>query len=150
MRRSRAIAGPVSLFLLTMLVLAGCMTSKDAASEEANAAEGYQDNSVHVLIDGQDKGVLPATVRVRRSFGTRMVSLYQGGKEIRTFELTKNYTVEDIQLAYSFFGRPQTGEMVYDVSVLPKDSENEYFIPFSRYPIRIEDREYDLVLLVTE
>lgn len=158
MSRSLRCSAVCTASLAFVLIFAGgCATGRGASDgvvpDSSIAAAGspmVYSRAVHVLVDGRDRGMVPRTVQVRRSFGTRMVSLWQAGKEIRTYELMSSPTGEGRQLEYSFFGSQDPTSTVYDVSNLPTDGENEYIVPFSPGRITVEDREYGLMLIVEE
>ena len=139
----------VTLTVLVPLV-AGCSASKDMArGDEAVADSLLYGKAVYILIDGRDAGPVPKTIRVYRSYGTREVSLFQQGKEIRKYEIGISATGAGEQARMGFWsGRSADGE-TYDVRTLPHEDE-VYLIPFSEGPMRIEDHQYGLTMLIRE
>ena len=139
----------VTLTVLVPLV-AGCSASKDMArGDEAAADSLLYGKAVYILIDGRDAGPVPKTIRVYRSYGTREVSLFQQGKEIRKYEIGISATGAGEQARMGFWsGRSADGE-TYDVRTLPHEDE-VYLIPFSEGPMRIEDHQYGLTMLIRE
>lgn len=140
------------LFVFAFLA-AGCASSDRIAGKGGEAAadtssEAYT-KAIHVLVDGRDVGTVPRTVRVRRSFGTRIVSLWQSGKEIRTYELPIQPTSSTDQTRMGFWGSSSIDGETYDVRTLPNEDET-YQIPFSSGPMKIEDHTYGLTLLIQE
>lgn len=147
----------VVLFAAVLHLTTGCAGNARTAAPDGTiadagvAADGTPHTRVvHVLVDGRDKGMLPATIRVRRGLGARMVSLWQAGKEIRTYELQTVQTSDGLSLAYSFFGEQTPTSTVYDVMSLPTAGENNFIIPFSPYRLTIEDRVFQLTLIIEE
>lgn len=144
----------IPAILIFGLLAAGCSsTSKvkegaETASAESDSGKVYT-NAVHVLVDGTDMGVIPMTVRVRRSFGTREVSLWQKGEEIRIYELEISSTVDGDQTLQGFWSTSSTEGQSYDVRNLPTAGENTYRVPYTSYPIRVVDNTYGVTLLIS-
>jgi hypothetical protein len=143
------------LSLIVVLVLGGCRSSSrtvdddDLGAATADTTELYT-MAVHVLVDGRDKGTVPTTIRVRRSFGTQEVTLWQAGKEIRTYEIEISNTTEGTQTLQGFWStRTMEGDS-YDVESLPKDGEDTYRIPYTPNRITVEDRAFGLTMLISE
>ena len=142
--------------VLVLVFSAGCASSKKTGeTSTVPAPAATQDgrvytNQVYVLVDGKEKGTVPSTVLVRRGMGARMVSLWQAGEEIRTYELQTVTTSDALSMTYSFFGEDTPTSTVYDVSTLPTAGKNNYVVPYSPYRITIEDRQYSLTLVVEE
>lgn len=147
----------VPLLLITSVVLAGCRSSS-AVKEDPQAAETAADDgaphvysqAVYVLVDGNDVGMAPMTVRVRRNFGTREVTLWQAGDEIRTYEIEMVHTSHGLQTQQGFWSTPSSDGATYDVRNLPTVGETTFLVPYSDYPIKVEDQAYGVTLLVTE
>ena len=142
--------------LIALLVFGGCRSSSRTVDEGEDRAGAIVDTTklytlaVHVLVDGRDRGTVPATIRVRRSFGTRQVSLWQAGKEIRTYEIEITTTTEGTQTLQGFWStRSMEGE-TYDVETLPKEGDDTYLIPYTPNRITIEDRAFGLTMLISE
>lgn len=112
-------------------------------------ADTLYTRAIHVLVDGTDRGTIPQTLRIRRSFGTEKVSLWQAGEEIRIYEIEISNTSAGEQLMQGFWSSPSADGASYDVQTLPKGNENTYRIPYSDGPMRIEDHEYGVTLLVS-
>lgn len=146
------------LALLTFgafLVLTGCRSSSEIAeggesSDAASDSTMVYTRAIHVLVDGNDVGVIPRTVRVRRSFGTQEVSLWQAGEEIRTYEIEMVYTADGIQTQQGFWSTSSAQGETYDVRNLPTSDDSTFQVPFSEYPIRVEDQTYGVTLLVSD
>lgn len=147
----------IPLLLVFTIALVGCR-SASSVQEDPDAAEMTADGdgprmytqAVYVLVDGDDIGMAPMTVRVRRSFGTREVTLWQAGDEIRTYEIEMVHTSEGLQTQQGFWSTPSTDGATYDVRNLPTAGETTFLVPYSDYPIKIEDQAYGITLLVTE
>ena len=143
-----------SLWLSAAVLVVGC--SSTSSQVDSTGERGPADTSVvytqaiHVLVDGQDRGMIPQTVRIRRSFGTQEVSLWQAGKEIRIYELEIATTTEGRHTLQGFWSTPSADGASFDVSTLPKRGENTYQIPYAAYPLRIEDNQYGVTLLVSD
>lgn len=132
-------------------MLVGCRASSPAADAPTDGApvDTLYTRAIHVLVDGTDHGTIPQTLRIRRDFGTAKVSLWQAGKEIRIYEIEISNTSAGDQLMQGFWASPSIDGASYDVKMLPKDGEKIYLIPYSDRPMRIEDNEYGVTLLVS-
>lgn len=140
---------------LAILLVVGCQSTRsvsgeaDAADPDVDTTAQVYTNAIHVLVDGNDVGTLPRTIRVRRSFGTREISLWQAGEEIRKYEITITSTVEGDQTRMGFWGTETSDGETYDARTLPNEDEI-YQIPYSNGPMKIEDHTYGLTLLIRE
>lgn len=134
-----------------LILVAGCRSSSEVQQETAvtDTSRVYT-RAVHVLVDGDDIGTIPRTVRVRRGLGTRKVSLWQAGEEFRVYEFEIAGTVAGEQTLQGFWSTPSMEGDTYDVSTLPNDGEGTYFVPYTPYPIKVEDHKYGLILLVQD
>lgn len=147
---------PILPFLLAFFVaLVGCTSTStpaaDATGEDAPVdTNDVHTKAIHVLVDGDDQGTIPRTLRIRRGFGTQQVSLWQAGEEIRIYELELANSAASDQLMQGFWSTPSADGAAYEVKTLPKRGENTYQIPYSSHPMRIDDNEYGLTLLVSE
>ncbi len=145
----------IARFVVTLTVLGalvgGCSASKDMAAEGEDATPDslLYGKSVYVLVDGKDAGPVPRTLRLYRSYGTREVTLFQQGKEIRKYEIGISATSEGDQARMGFWSSRSADGETYDARTLPRKDE-VYQIPFSEYPMRIEDHEYGLTMLIRE
>lgn len=141
------------LLLGALVALTGCRSSSKVAEDELTGvvqpdSSKVYTQAIHVLVDGRDMGVIPKTVRIRRSFGTRMVSLWQAGKEIRTYEIEISSTADGDQTLQGFWStNSMTGDS-YNVQNLPNDGEENYRIPYSERPLTVEDHTYGVTLHV--
>ncbi|MXW64147.1 MAG: hypothetical protein F4Y00_01080 [Bacteroidetes bacterium SB0662_bin_6] len=139
----------VTLTVLVPLV-AGCSASKDVAQGDEAVADSLRyGKAVYVLIDGRDAGTVPKTIRLYRSYGTREVSLFQRGKEIRKYEIGIAATAAGEQARMGFWSNRSAEGETYDVRTLPNKDE-VYLIPFSEAPMRIEDHQYGLTMLIRQ
>lgn len=146
---------PLPVFLMAVLLFGGCRSassSLDGEGDDVARADTsvVHTQAIHVLVDGKDRGTIPQTLRIRRSFGTHEVSLWQAGQEIRIYELEISSTTAGQQTLQGFWSTPSSEGASFDISTLPKEGEITYRIPFSPYPLRIEDNEYGVTLLVSE
>lgn len=144
----------LSFLALFVLLLASCRSTSDITGEAATVGPERDSsvvytNAIHVLVDGRDVGTIPQTVRVRRSFGTRVISLWRAGEEIRKYEIPIFPTSETEQTRMGFWSTRSVDGESYDVRNLPNKNET-YQVPFSNGPMRIEDREYGVTLLIRE
>ncbi len=140
----------VTLTILVALV-AGCGASKDMAVQEDDAVADslLYGKAVYVLVDGEAAGPVPRTIRLYRSYGVREVTLFQQGAEIRKYEIGISATSEGDQARMGFWSNRSADGETYDARTLPHKDE-VYQIPFSEYPMRIEDHEYGLTMLIRE
>ena len=143
----------LSALVASVLIFAGCSSARSTADRTDGDAPAdttqFYGKAIHVLIDGRDVGPIPRTVRVNRSFGVRDISLFQSGKVIRRYEIGISSTAQGEQTRMGFFGSRTVDGETYDVRMLPSKDE-VYQIPFSNNPMRIEDHEYGLTMLVRE
>lgn len=127
-------------------------TESDSTQAALRTGPGVK-NIAYVYVDGKEKAVTPAIVRVRRSFGARTASLRVGVKRqvVREFEFEWNSSSSQSELAYSFRGTVEGGVLSYTVPELPVIKKTGvHVVPYSPYPIKIEDHEYELTLIVEE
>lgn len=147
---------PIFPFLLASAVaIVGCSSTSPPVAETSGEDAIVDTNvvhtmAIHVLVDGDDQGTIPRTLRIRRSFGTQQVSLWQAGEEIRIYEIEIVSSVAGDQLMQGFWSTPSSDGAAYEVKTLPKRGEYTYQIPYSRQPMRIDDNEYGLTLLVSD
>lgn len=141
----------VPALLIAVAVLGGCRATSPAADAPTDGApvDTLYTKAIHVLVDGADQGTIPQTLRIRRGFGTAKVSLWQAGKEIRIYEIEISNTSAGEQLMQGFWSSPSVDGDTYDVQTLPKGGEKIYRIPYSDRPMRIEDNQYGVTLLVS-
>ena len=123
----------VTLTVLVPLV-AGCSASKDVAQGDEAVADSLRyGKAVYVLIDGRDAGTVPKTIRLYRSYGTREVSLFQRGKEIRKYEIGIAATAAGEQAVWDSGATVRrTGRPTMCVHYRTRDEV--YLIPFPRRP----------------
>ena len=139
--------------LMLLLFAAGCSTTQPATQEAAGerAAQPFSAKSVYVYVDDDQKGVTPATIRIRRSFGAYEVTLRSATEVLRTFEIEQVSTADKTALDYSFWGDDSGATRTFDaLNLKSKKDDDKYIIPYYSYPIRIEDRDYNLTLLVQD
>ena len=145
----------IPILLLATIFLVGCHSSSPLV-EGGEPGDAGADSSlvytqaIHVLVDGADQGVIPRTVRIRRSFGIQEVSLWQAGEEIRTYEIEMVHTSDGIQTQQGFWSTSSTDGQTYDVRNLPMKGETTFRVPFSNHPMKIEDQTYGVTLLVSD
>ena len=140
-------------FLLSgLILLAGCKSASQIEDESQAAADTSRvyTNAVHVLVDGDDVGTTPRTIRVRRKMGTRKVSLWRKGEEFRIYEIEFAGTVAGEQTLAGFWSTDSMEGETYDIRTLPNDGEGTYFIPYAPHPIKVEDHAHGIVLLVQD
>ncbi len=141
-------------FLVAVVALGGCRSTSppvaDTSDEDAPTdTSAVHTRAIHVLVDGDDQGTIPRTLRIRRSFGTQQVSLWQAGKEIRIYEIEISATGDSQQVLQGFWATPSSDGASYEVKTLPKGDEITYRIPYTSHPLRIDDSEYGVTLLVS-
>ena len=66
------------------------------------------------------------------------------------YEIERTVSASRVMAEYSFRGTNTEGMVHFNVQDLSRDSKGRYMIPFFPYPVRIEDNEYDLVLIVRQ
>ena len=148
-----------SLAFTGLLLLAtGCASTSSTEPGASGTADGEETSSrrtsalqvknATVFIDGDQKGVTPATLQVRRGFGEMQVSLRIAGNVVRTFEVEPVYTSNSGSMRYGYWANQFGSTTSFDVQTLPKMDDDVYAIPYFDRPITIEDREYALTLIV--
>ena len=139
-----------ALLFFSLVFFGGCTSSSKVQDDAPVAADSSQvyTNAIHVLVDGDDVGTTPRTVRVRRGFGTRKVSLWQAGEEFRVYEIEFASTVAGDQTLQGFWSTDSMEGDTYDIRNLPNNGEGRFFIPYTQYPIKVEDHAYGVTLLV--
>lgn len=137
--------------LIALAMFGGCRATSPVADAptDGGPVDTLYTRAIHVLVDGNDQGTIPQTVRIRRGFGTEKVSLWQAGEEIRIYEIEISNTSAGDQLMQGFWSSPSVDGASYDISTLPKGGEITYRIPYSDRPMRIEDNQYGVTLLVS-
>ena len=138
--------------LCALATLAGCTTAgrssrTDAPADSSEAAVSSRRHPVYVYVDGRERGLVPATIRLRRGMGDSEVTLVQEGRTIRAFLLERATSANATALTYSFFGENDPEGTRYDASLLPRAGA-QYVIPYFHRPVLIEDRQYALTLIV--
>ena len=151
------------LVLLTVVFMiiffsAGCAATAPPVEPEVQSGDQSETAStdsiqvrrgtIHVLVDGNDRGVLPKMVQIRRSFGDKFVSLYQGEEEFRIYELETSVTPGGQRVLNGFWSDNRPEGIVYDIRHLDKKNDDYYYIPYTEYPIIIEDNLYNLTIRI--
>jgi len=151
--------GVVSIILFGyLLYLTGCAATAPPVEPENMPEETpetvtsdsvvVRTGTIHVLVDGRDRGILPTEIQIRRSFGIQFVSLYDGEEEFRFYEL-ETYLSSSGQTVLDGFWQSETSEgTVYDVRHLEKKNEDYFYIPYTTSPIIIEDHTYNLTIRI--
>jgi hypothetical protein len=145
----------VPILVSVLLSLSACSSFQFGSKKDAPLAAhldttAIYTNAIYVLVDGQDRGQVPMTLRLRRGFGTRLVSLWQRGKEIRKYELETVHTAAGTALQQGFWSTQTNGVTTYDVRNLPSKNENYFYIPYSMSRLLIEDHTFGLTMIVEE
>ena len=161
-------ATPIIALTALVLLLAGCGTiipfPKDAGTSDAigNDEEvAVEDSTARVMLDPihayvffdrRQKGTTPAPYKLRRSFGTSLVTLYtsleKGSEHVRRFEVELAPTHDHVMQVYSFNSTTSGSRIAFDSADLSTRKNGNIVIPFFNNPIEIHDREYGLVLIV--
>lgn len=84
---------------LLLLTTSGCATLFTGTSDTITIDS--EPSGARVFVDGIEQGVTPATVRVRRSLGTTLVTLKLEGYDDRTFELMKEFNTVSVLNLFS-------------------------------------------------
>lgn len=138
------------VFAMLMLWL-GCGGSRESTSPEvaapANPVHAVTVTPAQVFVDGEDRGLTPKTLRVRRGFGESVISLHVGKNLVRTFELERARTSNRSELDLT----PATGSRSsFDLTDLNTTRNGVYLIPYFPGPVEVEDRQYGLTLIVEQ
>ena len=142
-------------FLFAVLLLSGCMTSRDSADEGAEGAtvvmadQMTQVQQARIFLDGVDKGLTPRTLRVDRRFGFSEILLRIGKERVRLFELEQTASSSNAsELIFSFRGTQNGSYTQFFVEDLPKKNDSYFYIPYTTAPLLITDRQYGMEILV--
>lgn len=134
-----------------LLILAGCQSTSPIADEAVGEdTTRVYTQAVHVLVDGDDVGTIPRTIRVRRGMGNRKVSLWQAGEEFRVYEIEFAGSVAGEQTLQGFWSNSSMEGESFDVRTLPNNGEGTFYVPYAQYPIKVEDHTYGVTLLVED
>lgn len=140
------------LALATVLLLvAGCASIPSRTSAEEDVPDSTR---ASIYVDGDERGVTPATLRIRRhfdgtrSFGATIITLRQGQDVVRTFEVEHLYNPNSAELHYRA-GEPRLSLRTYRVDELPTQ-DSIYVIPYFSRSIVVEDPRYRLELIVED
>lgn len=139
-----------AIFILVMLVLlGGCRSSQKSAENDKKTSSVYA--ATRVYVNGRDRGAVPGTVRVRRSFNEDTVVLRKGRTVLRRYELERVYTSNASELVYGFSGSNSAEGTTFDLTSLKvsKDSTT-YIIPHLSKQFVVEDRQYGLTLVIAD
>src|SRR5690606_37210141 len=133
------------------LFLTGCYSSSKIEDESipGDSTRAYT-RAVHVLVDGDDVGTVPRTVRLRRQLGNRKVSLWQAGEEFRIDELGCGGSVAGAQSIPSVWSCRAPDGARSDARTPAIRGEGAFSVPYSPYPIGVEDQVCGLALLVED
>ena len=139
------------LALVLLLPAAGCTTT--APEAEARTAAPREIKSAFLYVDGRQRGVTPAEVRVRRNLGRNEVTLRVGPKlrTVRRYEFEYTPGSGRVMLDYTFGQASEGGIQRIYASDLPSRKKGRIVtIPYYDRPILIVDREYQLSLYVED
>lgn len=142
---------PLALALL--LPAAGCTTTASAPDAETPTAAPRQIQSAFLFVDGRQRGVTPAEVRVRRNLGRNEVTLRVGPKlrTVRRYEFEYTSGSSRVMLDYTFGQASEGGIQRFYASELPSRKKGRVVtIPYYNRPILIVDREYQLSIYVED
>ncbi|ARA93222.1 MAG: hypothetical protein D6685_00205 [Bacteroidetes bacterium] len=107
--------------------------------------------SAWIYVDGREKGVTPNTIQVRRGFGETTVALVAWDETQRVYEIERYYTSNRSELDYSFGTTSIDGRVLtIDSETLERDKKGRYLVPYYASPIAIEDRHFNLTILVLQ
>lgn len=143
----RSVLFPLVFFVL--LFSGGCSSSGGVTVIPATGGDpAFQTRNAFIFVDGKQRGVTPATVRIRRSFGTSQVSLRAGPEFtiLRAFEIEWTVTGSRTMTEFTFGNE----DRVYDLTDLSKTKDGTYVIPYFAHPVLVEDREFNFFIIVEE
>ena len=141
----------VNRFLL-VLVLAGTALLPGCAANKS--IESVPVKNAAIVVEGNHRGVTPATINIFRNRGEYNVQLMQGNKVVRQFEIgiggeqrgpERHILDMDLERDQSTFGLRTFG---LDDFETPNDTL--YVIPYIAQPIAVDDKEYGLTLVITD
>ncbi len=117
-------------FLLAVLLLTGCSSSRDTADEGTEGAtvvladQMTEVQQARIFLDGVDKGLSPRTIRVDRRFGYSEILFRIGKERVRLFELEQTASSSNFsELAFSFNGSTEGQYTRFNVEELPKKND---------------------------
>ncbi len=132
-----------------LLLVAGCTTTAGVTVIPAQPSDAsFQTRNAFIFVDGKQRGMTPATVRIRRSFGATEVSLRTGPEFtiLRKFEIEWSTTSNRRMVQFTFGNE----DGIYDLTDLPTMKDGTYVIPYFSHRVQVEDREFSLVLIVED
>jgi hypothetical protein len=125
-------------------------STTDQSKTELMDATLAEAEVVRVYLDGVDKGNTPRALRVDRRFGFSEILLRKGKERKRLFEIEQTNSSGSSAIAYQF-GQTNDGYyLTLNVEDLPKkrNSETHFYIPYTRAPLLITDRQYGLEIII--
>lgn len=141
--------------LAVLVGLAACTTTSAPPPDPTTVPgdDRFQPRSAYLFVNGEQKGVTPSTVTVRRGLGAAEVSLRVGPKlrVVRRYEFEYAPSSSRTMHDYTFGQTTEGGMLRLYASELPTRRNGRIVtIPFFARPILIVDRLYQLDLIVEE
>ena len=134
------------VFMMVFLLFAvGCASTAPHSTDTKET--GPDSARASIYVNGDRKGLTPASLRIKRSFGETKITLRQGEQTVRRFKTERVPTSNSAELLYRS-GAPRIGRRSYRVDELPTQDDSTYVIPYFRRPIVVEDPRYKLDLVV--
>jgi hypothetical protein len=141
--------------VVLLLSSAGCRTTKSDADAVLPAFSLATPQPAHVFVEGRDKGMTPATITVRRDLGDQEVALRLRNPQGKLYDV-RRYEIELVHSSnrgmLDYRATPNDTDNIKGINTedLPRRNSGAYVVPYYNYPIRIEDREYNLTLIVID
>lgn len=155
----------ITAFALVTLFWAGCATVFTGTEDEIYINSDPE--GARIFVDGIERGQTPDYLYIKRTIGSREITLKLNGYEARTFYLQKEFnavSLLNILIPVGFIVDAATGSLMkyqpkgYDISLdrklslnvqdLERDEEGNYYVPYSDVPILIEDSQFGFTILV--
>ena len=136
-----------TLLISCFFFLASCQSQhlfdkNDAAITTVQVAD--------VFVNDQYRGTTPQTIRIYRGRRELSVTLKQGRKTIRAFEVEETYSPNAGELDFSFYGTDEAGTLRFTVEELPTKDDLLFVIPFYQQLFTVEDNQYGLTLIIDD
>lgn len=109
----------------------------------------------YIFVEGRDKGMTPATITVRRDLGDQDVALRLRNPQGKLYDV-RRYEIEIVNSSnrgmLDYRATPNDTNNIKGINTedLPRRNNGTYVVPYYNYPVRIEDREYNLTLIVID
>jgi len=139
------------LCLLLVFLLSGCISQRENQEALPPATLSFKESkNAFIFVDETNKGVTPANILIRRSFGASVVTLRTGPKLtiVRAYEIEQTNSSSRSMMDYSYNQSYEENVISLNVQDLQRLKDGTYSIPYYDSPIKIEDLEYNFTFII--